>query len=188
MRCTAQFSQLGCRQAWQAAGTSVSPKCATSMIWPPGVSLGLGWLRILSLCCWQGALLHAEACQHPCIIKFSLSPGLLSYGMTLAWRLKPARPGCLAFDSNRGLCVHSAEALRPQNLCLSLSEMQREDCGMTLSHGIFSSSWSSCFEVCPGSQAVLAGASKAVGLFPVTRTALSAVALLTGDGRIAGGV
>ena len=118
----------------------------------------------------------------------SLPPGLLSYGMTLAWRLKPARPGSLAFGRNLSCCVHSAEAIEPQNLFLSLSEMQREDCGITLSHGIFSSSWSSCYEVCPGSQAVLAGASKAVGLFPVTRTALSAVTLLTGDARIAGGV
>ena len=109
----------------------------------------------------------------------SLPSGLLSYGMTLAWRLKPARSGCLAFDSNRSLCVHSAETLEPQNFCLSLSEMQREDCGITSSHEIFCLSWPCCYDVCPESQAVLA--------LPATRTTLSAVAWFTGDAKIAAG-
>ena len=129
-------------------------------------SIELGWLHwILRVCFWKGVLLHVAARERPINNFPSLPPGLLSYGMTLAWRLKPARPRCLAFDSNRSFCGHSEKALDLRNLYISLSEMQREDSGITSSHGIFSSSWPCCYDVCPGSQAVLAGQAKQLAFF-----------------------
>ena len=85
--------------------------------------------------------------------------------MTLGCCVKPARSGSRAYDSNRSFCGHSEKALDLRNLYTSLSEMQTEDSGITSSHGIFSSSWPCCYDVCSGSQAVLAGQAKQLAFF-----------------------
>ena len=116
-----------------SAATAVRPKCATRcathMIWPRGVSLDLGFLHwILRVCCWQGALLYAEAHQRsPSFAACPAFSSLPSYNMTSNWSFKPARSGGLALGSARG----------PQNLYLYLFhlEIQREDCALSTGQG-----------------------------------------------------
>ena len=67
----------------------------------------------------------------------SLPPSRLSYGMTLAWSLKPARSRSLAYG-NLSCCKWSEKSPDPQNLYPSLSEVQREDCAIATVYGFFS--------------------------------------------------
>ena len=147
------------QQIWQAAGSSVSPQrtaqSATNLIWRPSVSLDLGWLHwVLRVCCGQGLFLHTEACQRASTI-FPAFLSVLSYGMTLAWSLKPAGSRSLAYG-NLSCCKWSEKSPDPQNLYRSLSEVQREDCAIATVYGIFSSSWPCGYDVCPACRAKLA--------------------------------